>query len=58
MLNLIIIYSFSKIGNSRVVGNLFSETMIHDLLESHNFLKFGQSVNFHWDNQWNLTDLQ
>ena len=33
---------FSKIGNGEVVENLFSEKMIHDLLESHNFLKFGE----------------
>ena len=30
-----------KIRNGEVVGNHFSEKMIHDLLESHNFLKFG-----------------
>ena len=30
---------FLKIRNGEVVGNLFSEKMIHDLLESHNFLK-------------------
>ena len=24
------------------MGNLFSENMIHDLLESHNFFKFGK----------------
>ena len=34
--------SFLKIRNSEVVGNLFFEKMIHDLLESHNFLKFGK----------------
>ena len=28
---------FLKIRNGEVVGNLFSEKMIHDLLESHNF---------------------
>ena len=33
---------FLKIRNGEVVGNLFSEKMIHDLLESHNFLKFGK----------------
>ena len=32
---------FLKIRNGEV-GNLFSEKMIHDLLESHNFLKFGK----------------
>ena len=26
----------------KVVGNLFSEKIIHDLIESHNFLKFGK----------------
>ena len=31
---------FLKIRNGEVVGNLYSEKMIHDLLESHNFLKF------------------
>ena len=31
---------FLKIRNGEVVENLFSEKMIHDLLESHNFLKF------------------
>ena len=30
---------FLKIRYGEVVGNLFSEKMIHDLLESHNFLK-------------------
>ena len=40
LLNLIVIYSFSKIGNGYVVGNLFPKTMNRDLLESHNFLKF------------------
>ena len=33
---------FLKIRNGEVVGNLFSEKMIHDLLESHYFLKFGK----------------
>ena len=33
---------FSKIGNGEVVENLFSEEIIRDLLESHNFLKFGK----------------
>ena len=28
--------------NSEVVGNIFSEKMINDLLESHNFLKFDE----------------
>ena len=28
------------IRNGEDVGNIFSEKMIHDLLESHNFLKF------------------
>ena len=36
-LNLIIIDSFSKIGNGQVVENLFSKKMIRDLLESHHF---------------------
>ena len=40
MLNLIIIYSFSKIGNGQVVGNHFLEKVICNLLKSHNFLKF------------------
>ena len=31
-----------KNGNSEVVENLFSEKMIHDFLESHDFLKFGK----------------
>ena len=30
-----------KIRNGKVVGNLFSEKMIHDLLKLHNFFKFG-----------------
>ena len=34
--------SFSKIRNGEVGENLFSEKVIHDLLESHNFLKFGK----------------
>ena len=33
---------FLKIENGEVVGNLFSEKMIHNLLESHNILKFGK----------------
>ena len=33
---------FLKIRNCEVWGNLFSEKMIHDLLESHNSLKFGK----------------
>ena len=33
---------FLKIRNGEVVGNLVSEKMIHDLLESHNFSKFGK----------------
>ena len=33
---------FSKIGNSEVLENLFSKKIICDLLESHNFLKFGK----------------
>ena len=33
---------FFKIRNGKVVANLFSEKMIHDLLESHNFFKFGK----------------
>ena len=32
---------FSKIENGEVVENHFSGKMIHDSLESHNFLKFG-----------------
>ena len=35
-------YLFFKIRNGEVVGNIFSEKMIHDLLESHNLLKFGK----------------
>ena len=31
---------YLKIRNGEVVGNLFSEKIIHDLLESHNFLQF------------------
>ena len=31
---------FLKIRNCELVGNLFSEKMLHDLLESHNYLKF------------------
>ena len=33
---------FLTIRNGDVVGNFFTEKMIHDLLESHNFLKFGK----------------
>ena len=33
---------FLKIRNGEVVGNLFSEKIIHDLLESHNFFKFAK----------------
>ena len=33
---------FLKVRYGEVVENLFSEKMIHDLLESHNFLKFGK----------------
>ena len=33
---------FSKFRNGEVVDNLFSEKMIHDLIESNNFLKFGK----------------
>ena len=33
----------SEIRNNEVVGNLFSEKMIRDLLESHNFLTFGKN---------------
>ena len=35
----------AKIDNfavKNIVRNLFSGEMIHDLLESHNFLKFGK----------------
>ena len=31
---------FLKIRNGEVVENLFSEKMIHNLLESYHFLKF------------------
>ena len=41
LLYLIIINSISKIGNGHVVENLFPKKMNRDLLESHNFLKFG-----------------
>ena len=34
---------FSKIGNGEVMENLFSEKMIRDLSESHNFLKFDKN---------------
>ena len=34
---------FLKIRNGEVVGNLFFEEMIHDLLESHNLFKFGKN---------------
>ena len=33
---------FFEMRNDEVVGNLFSEKMIYDLLKSHNFLKFGR----------------
>ena len=33
---------FSKIRNGGIVGNLFSEKIINDLLESDNFFKFGK----------------
>ena len=33
---------FLKIRKGEDVDNLFSEKMIHDLLESHNFLKFSK----------------
>ena len=39
---MIIIDSFSKIGNGQIVENLFPEQMIHDLSESHHFKKFGK----------------
>ena len=42
LLNLIIIDSLSKIENDYVVENLFLENLIHNLLELHNFLKFGK----------------
>ena len=42
LLNLIIINSYSKIENGQVVENLFLEKVIRNLLESHNFLKFGK----------------
>ena len=42
LLNLIIIYSISKIGNGKVVGNLFFEKVICNFFKSHNFLKFGK----------------
>ena len=32
---------FPKIGNGKIVKNLFSQKMIRDLLESHHFVKFG-----------------
>ena len=37
MLDLIIIHSFLKIGNSQIVEDLFPKKMIHDLLELHHF---------------------
>ena len=40
LLYLIIINSFSKIENGQVVGNIFFEEMICNLLKLHNFLKF------------------
>ena len=39
---LIIINLISKIGKGHVIENLFLRKMIHDLLESDNFLKFGK----------------
>ena len=33
---------FLKIRNGEVVRNLFSNKMIYDLLESHNFFNFGE----------------
>ena len=42
LINFIFAPTFFLIRNGEVVGNLFSEKMIHDLLESHNFLKFGK----------------
>ena len=42
LLNLMIINSFSKIGNGQVVENLFLQKVICNLLKSHNFLKFGK----------------
>ena len=41
-LNLVIVDSFSKIGNGQVVENLFLEKVICNLLESHHSLKFGK----------------
>ena len=40
ILNLIITNLFSIIGNCQVVGNLFPEKIISNLLETHHFLKF------------------
>ena len=37
LLNLIIIDSFSKIGDGQVVANPFPEKVIEDLLELHHF---------------------
>ena len=34
---------FLKIRNGEVVENIFSEKMIHDLLESHNFSNLARS---------------
>ena len=42
LLNLIIIDSFSEIGNYHLVENLSSEKMIRDLSESYHFSKFGK----------------
>ena len=38
---MIVINSIPKIGNGHVVENLFPKKMNRDLLESHNFEKFG-----------------
>ena len=40
LLNFVIIVSFQKIGNGKVVKILIPEKMIRDLLELHNFVKF------------------
>ena len=42
LLNLIIIDSFSKSGIGPVVESLFLIKVTRNLLESHNFLKFGK----------------
>ena len=41
LLNLIIIDLFPKFGNGPVVEHLFPKKIIHDLLESDHFFKFG-----------------